>query len=374
MLKFGPVAITDPVATPTYGQGLISRWCRRHLVDARDEVFVRLTLATIARISVLMAALYLALYAARLPTLLVGAVYIAIWAYTVPPVVLMLHNTMHRAFIRSPRWLNRAHGYAMSLLLGIPPAYPEHHLGMHHAEDNMFGDLSSTLRYRRDSFVHFLAYFLRFLLLAHVEVPLYLYRHRRRRMMRRMLVGEIGQLGLIIALCWFVTPFGLFAFALPTLIIRFMMMAGNWGQHAFVNTARPNDGLSNSITCINSSYNRRCFNDGYHIGHHLKANRHWTELPQDLVDHREAYAAAGALVFERLDFFMVSLMLWTGQWRRLAQRSVHLDGAEPNLDEVVAMLKRRVQRVHQWDAAPALSVSVGPLPSSAPSPHASRST
>ena len=51
---------------------------------------------------------------------------------------------------------------------------------MHHVEDNMPDDLSSTLRYRRDSFLHFLAYFARFFFLAIVELPLYLMRKRRR--------------------------------------------------------------------------------------------------------------------------------------------------------------------------------------------------
>jgi len=349
-LKLGTLAITDPVVAPTHGAGPISSWCQRHLAEPRDEVFVRLTLTTIARMSALMVALYAALHVLRVPALLAGAVYLAVWGWTVPPVVLMLHNTMHRAFVRSPRWLNRAQGYAMAFFLGIPPAYPVHHLGMHHAEDNIGEDLSSTIRYRRDNFLHFLVYFFRFLFCSHVELSLYLRRHGRRRMMRQMLVGEIGQLAVIAAVCWVSPAFGLFAFVLPTVIIRFMMMAGNWGQHAFINTARSNDGLSNSITCINSPYNRRCFNDGYHIGHHLKASRHWTEMPQDLADNQAAYAAAGVIVFERLDFFMVSLLLWTGQWRTLARRYVRLDGAERSDDEVVAMLKARVQPVREWKA------------------------
>jgi hypothetical protein len=35
---------------------------------------------------------------------------------------------------------------------------------MHHVEDNMPEDLSSTMRYQRDSFLHFLHYFLPLLL------------------------------------------------------------------------------------------------------------------------------------------------------------------------------------------------------------------
>ena len=32
------------------------------------------------------------------------------------------------------------------------------------------------------------------------------------------------------------------------------------------------------------------------------------------------------IVFEGLDFFLVSILLWTGQWKTLAKRYVRLDG------------------------------------------------
>jgi hypothetical protein len=128
-------------------------------------------------------------------------------------------------------------------------------------------------------------------------------------------------------------------------------MVGNWGQHAFLNPSRRNDGLSNSITCINSGYNRRAFNDGYHIGHHLKASRHWTEMPKDLLDQRAAYVEAGAIVFEGIDFFLVSILLWTKQWRFLASRYVNLDGQPKSTEQIVALLKSRVHPLHAWPTA-----------------------
>jgi fatty acid desaturase len=179
----------------------------------------------------------------------------------------------------------------------------------------------------------------------------YLQRRRRTVMARRALFGELAHLTLIAGVCMLDWRFGLMAFAFPTFAVRFMMMTGNWGQHAFINTARKNDGVSNSITCINTGYNKRCFNDGYHVGHHLKANRHWTELPQDFLDTREMYLREGALVFEGLDFFLVSVLLWTGQWRVLAKHFVRLDGKERSDDDVIAMLKSRVHPVQAEDWA-----------------------
>jgi fatty acid desaturase len=240
----------------------------------------------------------------------------------------------------------------MSFFFGIPTGYTEHHMGMHHVEDNLPTDLSSTMAYRRDSFLHFLAYWASFFFFTLVRLTRYLTQKRRTIMARRALFGDIAQHAVIVAALVLNWRFGLVAFAIPYFTVRFMMMTGNWGQHAFINTELKNDGLSNSITCINSGYNARCFNDGYHIGHHLKANRHWTEMPQDFLDSREAYARADAIVFQGLDFFFVSVLLWTGNWRVLAKRFVRLEGRERTDDEVIAMLKSRVQpvRLEEWGA------------------------
>jgi fatty acid desaturase len=343
-----PFTITDPQEAPTYGDGPLSRWCKGALYEPRDEVFVRLTLKMNALFATAMVALFFALRSGVVHPLVAAAVYFTLWGWFTPPVILMLHNTMHRPFIRKPKWLDRAHPFVMSFFHGIPTGYADHHLGMHHYEDNMPADLSSTMRYRRDSFLHFLVYWARFFFLILVELPLYLSKNRRYKMARRAIFGELGHLAVIAGALWLDWRFGLIAFAIPTFSVRFMMMVGNWGQHAFVNTARKNDGLSNSCTCINSTYNQRAFNDGYHIGHHLKANRHWTELPKDLLDNAELYRREDAVVFEGIDFFMVSVLLWTGSWKTLAKRFVRLDGKPRTDEEVIAMLKARVHPLKAW--------------------------
>jgi len=341
--------LTDPTSAPTYGDGPLSRWCKKALVEPRDEVFVRLTLRMIALMTAMMAGLWATLHFTHVPAWIPMAAYFAVWGYFVPPVILMLHCTMHRKFIQSPKWLDKAHPYAMSFFFGMPTGYREHHVGMHHVEDNMQSDLSSTLRYRRDSFLNFLVYFLRFFFLIIIVLPIYLTKKKKKPMARRAVVGEMAHWSIIagsMALDW---RFGLTAFLAPYVTCRFMMMVGNWGQHAFVNTERKNNGIANAISCINSTYNKRCFNDGYHVGHHLRANRHWTELPKDFAENAERYGKEGALVFEGLDFFLVSVLLWTGQWKVLAKRFVRL-GAPMTDEEVIGMLKERVKPVRAWPA------------------------
>lgn len=345
MTTAAPFSIQDPTEAPVYGDGPISRWCKASLYEARDEVFIRLTLKVVILMSAAMAGLFVLLRAPLPPY--AGwagiAVYLTLWGWYSAPVILMLHNTMHRPFIRRPKLLNRAHPYLMSFYFGIPTGYTEHHIGMHHVEDNMPEDLSSTMRYRRDSFLHFLVYWARFFFLIVIELPLYLRRKRRYLMARRALFGELGHWAVIAGAMAIDVRWGLVCFGFPWFAVRFLMMVGNWGQHAFLNPDERNNGLSNSISCINSGYNRRAFNDGYHIGHHLKANRHWTEMPKELLDNREKYARAGAIVFEGIDFFLVSVLLWTGQWKVLARRYVRLDGVARSDEEVIALLKSRVR-------------------------------
>ena len=342
--------IDDPQVVPTYPDGPISRWCQRALYEARDEVFVRLTIRAIATQLSAMIVLWATLRYTSIPAVIPGLAYLALWGWSAPPIILMLHCTMHRSFIRSPKLLDKAHPFIMSVFFGMPMGFREHHIGMHHVEDNMGEDLSSTLRYRRDSFLHFLHYFGRFFFGVAVELPLYLRRKRRYALARRVILGEIAQQSLVIAaFLVFDWRFALTAFLLPVVLVRVSMMAGNWGQHAFINTSLPNGGVSNAITCINTIYNKRCFNDGYHIGHHVKAKRHWAELPGDFLANKEQYAREGAIVFEGVDFFMVSVLLWTGQWKALAKRYVRI-GEQLSDDEVIALLKSRVQPVRAWPA------------------------
>jgi fatty acid desaturase len=336
------LTVDDPQSLPSYPDGPISRWCKRSLHDPRDEVFVRLTLRAIGTQLLAMSILFAMLRVTRIPAVLPSLVYLAWWGWSVPPIVLMLHCTMHRKFIRQPKLLDQLHPFVMSFFFGVPTAFREHHIGMHHVEDNLPDDLSSTLRYRRDSFLHFLVYFFRFSFLIAIELPRYLSRERTAAMGRRALAAEIAHVTTIFIVIVFVDwRFGAVAFFAPYFILRFMMMMGNWGQHAFINTARKNDGLSNAITCINTRYNKRCFNDGYHVGHHLRPKCHWTELPGDFIANQARYAELDVIVFQGIDFFFVSLLLWLGAWSVLARSFVRL--GEPRSDEeVIAMLKARV--------------------------------
>jgi fatty acid desaturase len=329
------LVLKDPISAPRYRQSALQRWSEGLLYDGRDVVFLRVAL----RASLLMVAMIAILYWRF--SWWMAPCFWAAQVYLTTPVVLMLHNTMHRPFIRRHRWLNRALPRVMSALFGIPTGYMEHHVAMHHVENNLPGDLSSTMGYRRDSFPQFLLYFARFMLFSHLELWRYLYSRGRGALARRAILSDLLHMAVIAALCCFRWQPAVVAFLVPYVTVRFLMMFGNWGQHAFIDPAHPGDSHLNSITCVNTTYNARCFNDGYHIGHHLKQNRHWTELPQDLLASAERYRARGCVVFDGMDFFSVAVSLFLHRYDWLARHFVRLPGDSRSDAEVMAFLKSR---------------------------------
>jgi fatty acid desaturase len=187
-----------------------------------------------------------------------------------------------------------------------------------------------------------LRYFVRFFFLGLVALGAYFVKKRRRALFVKTLVGELAFLGVAAALFLVEWRAALVVLIIPYVVTRFLMMAGNWGQHAFVDRAGAENPYRNSITCINCGYNRRCFNDGYHIGHHIKPTRHWTEMPDDFLRNKATYAREGAIVFEGIDFFTVWVWLMLKRYDWLARRYVALSGA-PSPDEIVALLQSRTR-------------------------------
>ena len=134
----------------------------------------------------------------------------------------------------------------------------------------------------------------------------------------------------------------LVVFIVSVVFVRIPMMIGNWGQHAFICPADPTNPYRNSLTCINTRFNRRCFNDGYHIHHHVEARRHWN-TPGELEANLGRYGAEDAVVLEGIDFFGIWLCLMLRRWEVLAQAFLRLPNAPRRTDaEVVAVLKERL--------------------------------
>lgn len=321
-----------------------SKLWAKALNDPRDVVFVNLSLQ-----------MTLTLLPAAVALFVVGdfswwwaAAYWAFaFAFFLDRFILMLHCTCHRPlFRRQYKFWNSYIPWVLGPLFGeTPEAYSVHHMGMHHREGNLMGDLSSTMPFQRDKFTHWLRYWGRFMTIGLVDLFRYHAKNNRSKMTRRLAWGEGTFWAVCASLAWLVSlQATLVVLVIPVIVVRTLMMAGNWGQHAFVDPDEPNNDFKSSITCINSRYNRRCFNDGYHIIHHLKPSMHYTEMANEFDKAREIYGKQDAIVFEGHDFFSVWLFLMLGQKKALAKAFVRLPGAPDRTDEeVIELIDRRMR-------------------------------
>ncbi|OAA65136.1 fatty acid desaturase [Akanthomyces lecanii RCEF 1005] len=166
---------------------------------------------------------------------------------------LMMHQHIHMRGILGRRfWLfDVLFPYITDPLMGHTwNSYYYHHVKHHHVEGNGPNDLSSTVRYQRDSIFHFLQYTARFFFFVWLDLPLYFVRKGRPSLAAKVAFWEIGWYGVLYEL-YCLNPRATFVvFLLPLLLLRAGLMLGNWGQHAFVDHDEPDSDYRSSITLI----------------------------------------------------------------------------------------------------------------------------
>jgi len=344
MIQLG--AITDPTFEEKEYNGFEKFWLK-YLNDKRDLPFVYL----IAKIVLIMIPMAILLYMPFLPNYVwwpVAIVYFIISNFVFKgPFGLMFHCTAHRLFFKKKyKKANKFLTWFVGPFFGqTPETYYSHHIGMHHVENNLEHDESSTMEYQRDSFGGWLKYFGDFMVVGLYKLCGYFSKTNRKKLKRNVIVGEFTYILLCIGLSFVNFKATLVVFILSFLISRIIMMLGNWTQHAFIDADDPENLYKSSITTINVKYNHKCFNDGYHISHHLKPGLHWTDHPKHFLDNLDEYAKNDALIFDGLDFLKLFFCLMNKNYDKMANHYVDISGKYKTHDEVVAMLKSRTQKL-----------------------------
>ncbi|GAB3637943.1 hypothetical protein GCM10027422_35330 [Hymenobacter arcticus] len=338
--------LTDPVYTKAAAPSRLHRWLARFVQDERDMPFAYLLLQLTALLP--LAGLLFVPALRGVAWWGVAGLYLGLSNLRFKgPFGLMLHCTSHRVLFRKKYgWLNHYLPWVIGPLFGqTPESYFTHHLGMHHPENNLADDTSSTMFYQRDSWVGFVCYLADFLVLGVARLVGYFTRRRKTTLRRRLLRGELAYLAAGLLLGWLNLPATLVMLVVPLVLSRVVMMLGNWAQHAFIAPEDPGNCYTNSVTCLNTRYNHRCWNDGYHTSHHLQPALHWTDHPAHFRQHLAEYARHEAIVFEGIHFLHIFCYLMGRRYDLLASHFVELATPPRSEGEVIALLRTRTQRL-----------------------------
>lgn len=341
-----PDKFTDPVFSKPENYNRLDKFFIRFIRDERDLPFIYFTIKIV---------FFLIPYALFLYShLLVGIYWIAAAiiylilnaAFFMGRFSLMFHWVAHRTlFKKKYNYLNYILPYAIAPFFGhMADTYYAHHIGMHHPENNLQDDESSTMSYQRDSLKSFLLYLSMFIVRGLYDLASYFRKKNRKKLMYSALRGEIMLIVVSSVLCCFNWPATLCVLIIPYFFYRLIAMLGNWAQHAFIDPEDPGNVYKNSMNCINSKYNWICWNDGYHISHHLKPTMHWTEHPVYFQKTVDSYVVNNAVVFSKIDIMMVSVLLLAKRYDVLARNFVNIGNRFESEEAVITFLKERTAR------------------------------
>ena len=341
-------ALTDPVYIPREKFSWYDKLWLKVMNDKRDLPFIYLL--TVIHLSVVPIAIIL------FTPLLQGLWW---WLVAIPYFYisqlyfkgrfgLMFLCICHRKCFKNPYqpWI---HGYITWIVCPLfghaPEGYFSHHLGMHHIENNMEDDTSSTMAYQRDSAKDFLAYFFKFLFVGVKNTILYLYYRKRKKLYMRLTLGEYVYFAFCVAMCFVNLKATLMVFIVPLLFARLVMMLGNWTQHSFIDSTNPDNLYTSSINCINTKYNDICWNDGYHIIHHLRPGMHYTDMPAEFLKRKDEFASNKAIVFDGIHYLHIFTYLLTKRYDKLADNLVNINNMFSSREEAIAVMKERTRKI-----------------------------
>ncbi len=260
---------------------------------------------------------------------------------------LMFHCMCHRpTFKKGYTWIHTyVTWFVAPFFGGTPETYFAHHIIMHHVENNMEDDASSTLKYRRDNPIDFLRYFFRFLLLGIVDTFMYLFRKKRKKVYTRFTLGELSFYVFAAVMCFVNLKATLMVFIIPVIYSRLISMMGNWTQHSFIDKSDPDGHFTSVYNCINNVYNQNCWNDGYHSIHHLNPALHYTDIPSTFLKNKEQFKKNKTFIFDGIHYLHIFFWLMNKRYDKLADNVVNIDNTFKSKQEVIDLMKERVMRI-----------------------------
>ena len=99
------------------------------------------------------------------------------------------------------------------------------------------------------------------------------------------------------------------------------------------------------LIVINTKYNHKCWNDGYHLMHHLKPGAHYTEMPKMFMKEKDKIAEQKSFVFADIHYLHLFFYLMTRRYDKMADNLVNVNGAFSSREEAIALLQNRTQKL-----------------------------
>jgi len=267
-----------------------------------------------------------------------------------PGFILGLHYSSHvRIWQKGYEWMDGIVHHLYCALFGIPcGAYYCHHIIMHHKEDNQLNyDASTTMPYQRDSWLHLLAYCLRYIVGIWVELPLVLTLRERRLEALKLFCTGTGYVAAIVVGMQRLPLATTYVLLLPFIIISFALMRGNQLQHLWVSPDDPTCDFKLSYDICNTWFNEETFNDAFHIEHHVSPNTHWAELPHKFLSLLPKHAEKDSFIFNNIHPDQVHWLVYTGQLEKLADHYVHVgQPSGTSKEKLVTEMRRRLAPIY----------------------------
>eukprot|EP00934_Nitzschia_sp_Nitz4_P001846 Nitzschia sp. Nitz4//scaffold34_size148208//138353//139549//NITZ4_002998-RA/size148208-processed-gene-0.26-mRNA-1//1//CDS//3329548849//1846//frame0 len=263
--------------------------------------------------------------------------------------ILSLHYITHCSiFNLQYRFLDHVWKAGICNMFGIPLGlYYPHHVGMHHAEDNVAPlDMSSTMDYDRGSKWNHFKYMFRFVSIGSFELPYRLFGMGKYSLMIQAMCGCTTYYSGMYYLTWRFPVASIFVCWLPWAICQFGLMRGNFKEHIFVDPDDYGNNYKSAFTCINAPSNALTFNTGYHIEHHEEPGLPWYQLPELFLKNIEKHAANDSLVFSGIGSMEVGTLALNGQFDVLADHYLNVGQPKRTREELIAEFKRRMLPIH----------------------------
>jgi fatty acid desaturase len=202
-MKCLPNTITDPVFSKSISYNGIDKFLLKYIRDERDLPFIYFTLKIVFLLIPFAFLLFTNLLMGW-QWLAAALVYICInFLFFIGRFALMFHCTAHRILFKKEfDYLNSFLPYFIAPFFGhMGYTFYSHHVGMHHAENNLEDDESTTMHYQRDSLIGFLLYLGRFLLSGMYNTAAYFKKTNRKKLLQSLLQGEIFFIVFSVLMC-----------------------------------------------------------------------------------------------------------------------------------------------------------------------------